>query len=406
MEKNMNKGDINEKIDKLILAFLAGTLTLAEKKELERWLSASEYNKQYFKQINVLWKAAALSSDETGNEVDKAYQRVQLQIYKQKKSKLHSKERSGNFDRRFSAEARKWAAVIILSLITGAGLYYLVQLYTPTPAERAKNEIVVPFGSKSRILLPDGSEVWLNAGSKLSYSMDYGKKMREVNLVGEGYFKVAHNPDKPFIVQASKVRIKALGTEFNVKAYPDENVIETILVKGSVVIDKSEVFENNTRKISQSIILKPGQKARIYKEPETKTTYVKLPETKERLEPDVKVEKPAQPAKENKINLQNSNTKIETSWKDERWIIKGENLDELLILLSRRFNITISLLSKNLSKYQFSGTIENETPEQVFRIMSLTIPMSYSIDKGSVEISLNKKLEEKYKSAYKKTTDY
>ena len=402
----MNKGDINEKIDKLILAFLAGTLTLAEKKELERWLSASEYNKQYFKQINVLWKAAALSSDETGNEVDKAYQRVQLQIYKQKKSKLHSKERSGNFDRRFSAEARKWAAVIILSLITGAGLYYLVQLYTPTPAERAKNEIVVPFGSKSRILLPDGSEVWLNAGSKLSYSMDYGKKMREVNLVGEGYFKVAHNPDKPFIVQASKVRIKALGTEFNVKAYPDENVIETILVKGSVVIDKSEVFENNTRKISQSIILKPGQKARIYKEPETKTTYVKLPETKERLEPDVKVEKPAQPAKENKINLQNSNTKIETSWKDERWIIKGENLDELLILLSRRFNITISLLSKNLSKYQFSGTIENETPEQVFRIMSLTIPMSYSIDKGSVEISLNKKLEEKYKSAYKKTTDY
>ena len=402
----MNKGDINEKIDKLILAFLAGTLTLAEKKELESWLSASEYNKQYFKQINVLWKAAALSSDETGNEVDKAYQRVQLQIYKQKKSKLRSKERSGNFDRRFSAETRKWAAVIILSLITGAGLYYLVQLYTPTPAERAKNEIVVPFGSKSRILLPDGSEVWLNAGSKLSYSMDYGKKMREVNLVGEGYFKVAHNPDKPFIVQASKVRIKALGTEFNVKAYPDENVIETILVKGSVVIDKSEVFENNTRKISQSIILKPGQKARIYKEPETKTTYVKLPETKERLEPDVKVEKPAQPAKENKINLQNSNTKIETSWKDERWIIKGENLDELLILLSRRFNITISLLSKNLSKYQFSGTIENETPEQVFRIMSLTIPMSYSIDKGSVEISLNKKLEEKYKSAYKKTTDY
>ena len=181
MEKNMNKGDINEKIDKLILAFLAGTLTLAEKKELESWLSASEYNKQYFKQINVLWKAAALSSDETGNEVDKAYQRVQLQIYKQKKSKLRSKERSGNFDRRFSAETRKWAAVIILSLITGAGLYYLVQLYTPTPAERAKNEIVVPFGSKSRILLPDGSEVWLNAGSKLSYSMDYGKKMREVN---------------------------------------------------------------------------------------------------------------------------------------------------------------------------------------------------------------------------------
>ena len=324
----MNTGENNEKNDKLILAFLGGTLTQAEKTELENWLAASESNRDYFKQINMLWKATAILSGKNEYDLDKAYQRVQLQIYKQKKSKLRSRERESSVsNRRFSAEVRKWAAVIILSLIAGGGLYYLVQRYTPTSMEMAKNEVIVPFGSKSRILLPDGSEVWLNAGSKLTYSMNYGRKLREVNLVGEGYFKVAHNPAKPFIVQASKVRIKALGTEFNVKAYPDENVIETILVKGSVVIDKSETSGNNSNKISQSIVLKPGQKARIYKEPETKTTYVKLPETKERLEPELKVEKPE---KENKINLQSSNTKIETSWKDERWIIKGENLDELL----------------------------------------------------------------------------
>ena len=195
--------------------------------------------------------------------------------------------------------------------------------------------------------------------------------------------------------------IKALGTEFNVKAYPDEDVIETILVKGSVVIDKSEVLSERKQSANdQLLILKPGEKARIHKKPEVKSAYVEIPELKiARKETE---EEKIPEVEEEMIKLQSSDATIETSWKDERWIIKSKSLDNLLLLLSRRFNVSISLLDNELSKYQFSGTIENETPEQVFKIMSLTIPMSYSIDKGDIEISLNRELEKKYKSAYKK----
>ncbi|MBN2349192.1 MAG: FecR family protein [Bacteroidales bacterium] len=394
----MNTEKKLEYINSLILKFLDGQLTSEEKKELVQWLASSKSNKDYFKQLYLVWKGASVNADVNENELSKAFRRVQLHTYKQKIRTMHSMESSATSNNRFLA-FRKWVAVILISLVSGAVLYYMVQQYLPSLTGLADSEIVVPFGSKSRISLPDGSTVWLNAGSKLTYTVNYGKKLREVNLTGEGYFKVAHRPAKPFIVHASKVSIKALGTEFNVKAYPDEDVIETILVKGSVEIDKSETGSNKEQFSGEQImILRPGQKARIYKKPEIKSTFVAIP-VAEKTKTDVRE---IQPEKEEMIKLQSSNALIETSWKDDRWIIKGKNLDDLLVLLSRRFNVSISLLNNDLSQYQFSGTIENETPEQVFKIMSLTIPMSYSIEKGKVNISLNRELEEKYKAAYKK----
>ena len=101
------------------------------------------------------------------------------------------------------------------------------------------------------------------------------------------------------------------------------------------------------------------------------------------------------------MNPQASDTEIETSWKDPNWVIQGENIKDLFIKLGRRFNVSINLLDKDLEKYKFSGIIQSETLEQVFDLMSFTIPMSYYIEKGKVDISLNYKLENKYKRAYK-----
>ncbi|HYX05619.1 MAG TPA: FecR domain-containing protein [Bacteroidales bacterium] len=396
----MSTENYKEDIDRLILAFLTGELISTEKEELKEWINASASNKAYFKQMNRLWKSAALSSQNSKYDANRAFQRVQYHIFEQNRALRGTGRKTQRVKNTLFTEFMKWAAVILISLVTGAAVYYILSDYSSLPDKNAISRVEVPLGAKSKVLLPDGTEVWLNAGSKLTYSADYGKKDREVSLTGEGYFKVAHNPAKPFIVEASKISITALGTEFNVKAYPDENMVETILVKGSVVVKKPETIENNHKYASQSIVLKPGQKARIYKTTETEAEYVKIPE-KERNDTPI-INKTRQTVKAGEIKLQASNPGIETSWKDERWIIKGENLDELLVLLSRRFNVRITLLNKELTKYQFSGTIENETPEQVFKIMSLTIPMSYAIEKGDVKITLNRKLEEKYKSAYKK----
>jgi hypothetical protein len=97
----------------------------------------------------------------------------------------------------------------------------------------------------------------------------------------------------------------------------------------------------------------------------------------------------------------NVNTELYTSWKDKRWVVESEEFRYLAPMLERRFNVKIRYNDNDLGKYRFSGTIENETLEQLFNIMRMTIPLSYQIDKGVVELNLDPHLKTKYKSAYR-----
>jgi transmembrane sensor len=386
--------DNNKKIDDLIVEFLRGTINSQGKEDLRNWLASDKSNKAYFRQMYLLWKASAIQYFKV-KEIEKAYQKLQLNSEKRKMEILpDNKERSL---KSLTLTFRKLAAIIVFSLISGVVLHSLFQKKQYVASfDNAQNVINVPLGSKSNITLPDGSEVCLNAGSKLSYTFDYGKKLREVNLVGEGYFKVAKQASKPFIVHTSGANIKALGTEFNVKAYNDENVIETILVEGSVVVSKTALNESINSSSKESIVLKQGQKAQIFKIPNIAENNVKSNNNRDRADTGIT----GRTMNGNGINLKHSNTEVETSWKEKRWIIQKESLTNLFILFERRYNVTIVSRNNELSKYQFSGTIQNETLEQVLSIVSLTVPISYSIDKGKVEITLNQKLENKYKRAY------
>jgi transmembrane sensor len=100
------------------------------------------------------------------------------------------------------------------------------------------NQLVIPYGKTSELILPDGSRVWLNAGSRLIYPEFFADKNREVLLIGEAFFDVEHNEKQPFIVQTSDLRIKVLGTRFNVSAYPSDHVIETVLTHGRVSLEQ------------------------------------------------------------------------------------------------------------------------------------------------------------------------
>lgn len=124
------------------------------------------------------------------------------------------------------------------------------------------NEVVVPFGKKSELLLADGTKVWLNAGSRLAFPSKFTKKNREVFLEGEAYFEVAKNQIQPFIVNAAKIEIKVLGTHFNVSAYPVDQTIETVLLEGSVALSRPNSF-GSTR---DEVILRPNQRGSFNKE--------------------------------------------------------------------------------------------------------------------------------------------
>lgn len=115
----------------------------------------------------------------------------------------------------------------------------------------------VPKGGQYRLVLADGTKVWLNAASSLRYPTRFGDKIREVSISGEAYFEVAHDANKPFFVKCEGQRIQVLGTHFNVRAYPDEQLVRTTLLEGSVALTKEGVTDHITR-------LQPGEEASLF----------------------------------------------------------------------------------------------------------------------------------------------
>lgn len=124
------------------------------------------------------------------------------------------------------------------------------------------NEVVIPYGKKSELLLADGTKVWLNAGSRLAFPSRFTDDTREVYLEGEACFQVTRNEKHPFIVKAGNLDVKVLGTHFNVSAYSNDETIETVLLEGSVVVSKPKAFGLG----KENVVLRPNQKASFFKE--------------------------------------------------------------------------------------------------------------------------------------------
>lgn len=130
------------------------------------------------------------------------------------------------------------------------------------------NQLVIPYGKNSSLTLADGTVVHLNSGSRLTYPDFFSGKTREVVLFGEAFFDVAPDADMPFIVRTNEINVEALGTRFNVSAYPSDNMIETVLVEGMV-----KVIVNNNKVINKEYVLHPNELASFNRE--TLATEVK-----------------------------------------------------------------------------------------------------------------------------------
>src|SRR5687767_10483603 len=130
-------------------------------------------------------------------------------------------------------------AVTTAIIFTAAAIFYSIPAKKSIEVNKAitpASEISTRYGSRTDIVLPDGTKVWLNAGSKLTYDKSFGEVIRNVKLTGEAYFDVVHNSDKPFVIHTTAMDIKVLGTEFNVKSYPDERTAEASLIRGSIEV--------------------------------------------------------------------------------------------------------------------------------------------------------------------------
>ncbi len=252
-----------------------------------------------------------------------------------------------------------------LAAATVAGLaissYFIIQSTSRTKSVSteplAQNEITTRMGSRSKVQLPDGSVVWLNAGSKLIYDKEYGRKMREVTLLGEAFFDVVKQKDKPFVIHAANINIRVLGTAFNVKAYPDDKKIETSLIRGSIEVTIRNRPDNK-------IILSPNEKLIVENEPAEKL---------------LSKEGPAQPAiafQKLHYNITDS-TVAETAWVADRLTVREETLAELAVKMERWYDVNIEIHNESLRQKTLSVTFENETIDQALEALKELFQFRY-----------------------------
>lgn len=255
------------------------------------------------------------------------------------------------------------AASIIIIVIASAMFAYYQHGLKVSKEQVAGNQVSTPMGSRSKIVLPDGTKVWLNAGSRITYNDFQTSGSREVHLSGEAYFDVVHSDTHPFIVHTDRVDIHDLGTVFNVKAYPHEKNVETTLIEGSV-----EVVDHHDQQ--KKIMLKPNEKLTILLEPKEVQTRR-----------DSVIYSIVTP-KKNTQGLM-----AETAWIDNKLVFNNEGFHQLAGRMERWYNVRFHFDNSGVAMTPFSGTIENETLEQALQAMQFSTSFHYRLSGNEVWIS-------------------
>ena len=206
------------------------------------------------------------------------------------------------------------------------------------------NKVIISYGKKSMIVLSDGTKVWLNAGSQLIYPAVFNGNTRQVTLMGEAFFDVIKNPQNPFIVRASDVSVQVLGTRFDISAYPDDKIIQTVLEEGKVNL-----------KYSEKGIL--GREYIVEMQPNQMVEFDKT---------------------SGKANSKMVDVSKYISWKDGMLEFEKVDLGRALMQVERFYNVKIHLDDLEIGTYKLSGKLDlKDEPEEVLNVIKLTVPIDW-----------------------------
>jgi ferric-dicitrate binding protein FerR (iron transport regulator) len=337
-------------VDELIAGYLVQQLKKDELTELQQWLQASDENKNYFLQSQEVWFSAISANSAIRFDSQKAFQRFlasTITLNGTDQTEIPTKYKTRFFELNFIRVA---AAVAVLLVFMGIG--YLVGnggSYT----QLANVKVESPSGSRTKMYLPDGTLVWLNAGSTLIYSQDFGKSNRNIEITGEGYFEVTKNKELPFSVKTDEMTVRVLGTKFNFRNYSDEDEAIVTLVEGKVRL-KSSSLNNN------ELFLEPDQQA-VFSKSDSKTVI-------------------------NKVRA-----KYASDWTKGLISFDEEKLGNIARELERLYNVQITIADDSLLNYRFYGnfTRTEQNIEDVLDVLASTNKLTYE-QKGK-EITLRLK---------------
>ena len=316
--------------EKLLIRFLTKTCTQHDLLEVENWISTNQANAEWLFEMERVWSLKDELRYSDRKEIEAAYRRF-----------VNARSQTNVKIRRLYRNWWKYAAAIIIVCLLAANFY---QASKNKPSEEtAENIIEVPVGQRVSITLADGTKVWLNSGSILSYPSKFDNRNRMVRLDGEGYFEVVSDEANPFIVKTEMLDVKVLGTKFNVQAYPCDNIAVSLL-EGQLHVQAG----------SQSALMEANELVSWTKESGLK-------------------------------HYKNKTVQHVVQWTIGELMFADERLADIAKVLERRFGVTIIIDKPELADERFSSrTHQNPTLEQVLNLLKDTKKLNYSISDKTV----------------------
>ena len=368
----------NDRIYILLTRKLSGEATLTELKELDILLSSEPEAERLIKEITTIWNQSP------GHDIDfmEATYLAHVERMKHKglfididneEAEQNTPEKDKGSSRWMSVKNVMLAGLLCVCL---AGGWFLLSSRTASAVEKgdheALSEVKTSNGTRTKLKLPDGSDVWLNAGSKLNYNKNFDTK-REVFLSGEAFFDVVKNPAKPFLIHTSAIDVRVIGTQFNVKAYDEDITTETSLIRGSV-----EVFlkKDPTKKY----LLKPNEKlvlsntvmlAEITKAAPRKLNVGKITEEKPEIQG---------------LTYLEDKTNIESSWTRNILSFEDELFSEVAKKMERWYDVSIRFKKKRWEGEYISGSFEKETIEQAMIALKYSTGFNFKVEGKTIII--------------------
>lgn len=327
MKQDINYGKIKE--------YWKGTLDPVEMNEVYRFLSEPENREEIISYMRILWDENESHTEEKDFNDAILWKKIATKT-RVSKTKLKPLYR---------IQFRRYAAIFLLFVCSIALLYFIGNFNS---SQIKYTTVSSNAGERKQVDLPDGTHIWLNGNSAVSYREGFINPKRKVHLRGEAFFEVMPSKNKPFEVETGPLKVIVTGTKFNVTAYPEEDKIITTLTDGGILL----TIKNNAQ-----VTLVPGQQAVYSKQGETLNIITRI-----------------------------ATDKV-TSWKDNKLVFRNETLNTVFESLRHWYGVTFDVADTSILALHYTATVTDESLEEVLALLSHTIDISYSIASGKVVIT-------------------
>lgn len=337
----MNEQSLHtDMVNDWIIGYLTNNLTPKEMQSLQNWLNISEKNRKYFSEMQEIWIAVSDETNEQHFDKKQAYR-----LFLERKDRFVPQP-----IKRKAFHINPWiyaAAMIVIVFFCGTIAFHSGKRVLRSQLTQITVE--APYGSKTKLYLPDGTLVWLNAGSMISYAQDFGIYERTLNLSGEAYFEVTKNEEVPFKVHTEELDVKVLGTKFNFRNYEDDLEVKVSLLEGKIALSTQQ----------KETILHPDQQALLDK-------------------------------KTGKLSVSGTKSIHSAEWTNDRIYFDEILLSDIVKELERNYDVKITVADDTLNTIRFYGVFRKreQNIREIMDILSSTDKIAYTINEKDIVITL------------------